>query len=371
MDFGIMFFSSSGEADGSDIYFLVKEAAKFADRNQFCSVWIPERHFHEFGSPFPNPSVLGAALAMITEQIQVRAGSLISPLHDAVRIVEDWSVVDNLSGGRIAISFGSGWNVDDFIFFPERYKQRQAVMFEQIALIKELWRGKQIARINGAGKEVPVRTLPHPLQADLPVWVTSSGNIETFISAGCHGANLLTHLLGQDIPALAEKIAAYRKAREEHGYDPSTGIVSLMLHTYVGNDLEQIKAEVRLPFREYLRSAVALEKKSAKGGGVISGGRTIEAEEICSKDMEDLLDLAFERYYNSAALIGTPESCTSLVKTLEEIGVNEIACLIDFGVAQASVLENLQYLKELREQCSSAAQASELEAALQEFTADF
>ncbi len=371
MEFGIMFFSSSREGDGTDIYLLVKEAVTFADRNKFCGVWVPERHFHEFGGPFPNPSVLSAGLAMITKRIQIRAGSLISPLHDAVRIVEDWSVVDNLSGGRAAISFGSGWNVDDFIFFPDRYSQRQAVMFEQIALIKDLWKGKQVVRVNGAGKEIPVRTLPPPVQADLPVWITSSGNIETFISAGALGANLLTHLLGQDIRALAEKIEAYRQARRKHNHDPLAGTVSLMLHTYVGNDLERTKAEVRFPFREYLRSAVALENKSARGGGVISGGRTIEAEKICAKDMEDLLDMAFERYYNTAALIGTPESCMGLVKKLEEIGVNEIACLIDFGVAQARVLENLQYLKELQEQCSSAAHARELEDTLQEFTADF
>src|SRR5262245_7215597 len=129
MDFGIMFFSSADQKDNDNKYKLLIDATKYADQHGFCSVWTPERHFHEFGGLFPNPTVTSAALAVITKQIHIRAGSLISPIHDPVRIAEEWSVVDNLSNGRIAISFGSGWNVNDFVFFPQRYEQRQLIMY--------------------------------------------------------------------------------------------------------------------------------------------------------------------------------------------------------------------------------------------------
>src|SRR5689334_12257536 len=140
MEFGIMFFSSAGGDAAAGKYDLLLEAARFADRHGFSSVSTPERHFHEFGGLFPNPSLVGSALAMVTGRIQIRAGSLISPLHHTLRIAEEWSVVDNLSKGRAAVSFGSGWNVDDFLFFPERYTSRQAVMYEQIETVRRLWR---------------------------------------------------------------------------------------------------------------------------------------------------------------------------------------------------------------------------------------
>ena len=124
MDFGIMFFSSSSQANDKRKYGLLIDAARYADEQGFTAIWTPERHFHEFGGLFPNPSLTSAALAMVTNNLQIRAGSLISPLHHPVRIAEDWSVIDNLSGGRVAISFGSGWNINDFIFFPERYATR-------------------------------------------------------------------------------------------------------------------------------------------------------------------------------------------------------------------------------------------------------
>jgi natural product biosynthesis luciferase-like monooxygenase protein len=371
MQFGIMFFASAEQTVEDDRYFLLKEAAQFADLHNFCAIWTPERHFHDFGGIFPNPSVISAALAMITRKVQLRAGSLVSPLHHAIRIAEEWAVVDNLSGGRAAISFGSGWNIDDFIFFPERYARRQAVMYEQIRTIRDLWQGKSLKATNPAGKEISIRLTPPPVQPELPVWITSSGNVETFRSAGAAGANLLTHLLGQDILLLAEKIASYRAAREEHGHDPSRGIVSLMLHTYLGQDMESVRAEVRKPFREYLRSAVSLEKEAARGGGAISGGHEIEPEEIRKDHLEEMLDLAFERYFRTASLMGTPALCMELVHKLEGIGVDEIACLIDFGVPTQKVLQGLASLAALNDQCSTRSALAAAQGALQEFTANF
>ncbi len=106
MDFGIMFFSSAGrKGRAGNIYGLLLDAARFADERGFSCVWTPERHFHEFGGLFANPSVTSAALAVATRHLQIRAGSLISPLHNPVRIAEEWAMVDNLSGGRVAVSF--------------------------------------------------------------------------------------------------------------------------------------------------------------------------------------------------------------------------------------------------------------------------
>ncbi|HET8842386.1 MAG TPA: MupA/Atu3671 family FMN-dependent luciferase-like monooxygenase [Ktedonobacteraceae bacterium] len=349
MKFGIMFFPSQAHDVRTNKYHLVIEAAKFADTHGFCSVWTPERHFDEFGGIFPNPSIMSSALAMITQNVQIRAGSLVSPLHDVVRMAEDWAVVDNLSQGRVAISFGSGWNVNDFIFYPERYNDRRAIMFQQIDEIQRLWQGHSCLRKNSFGKEVEIYVYPRPVQDTLPVWITSSGNPATFIQAGSIGANLLTHMIGQDVKALARNIHAYRSSLWENGFEAERGTVSLMLHTLLGKDAHVVKAKVEGPFKEYLRTAVLLENKAAEGGGAISGGHQISSQQMSDDMLQELLDITFERYYTSAALLGTVESCGGLIQQLEEIGVDEIACLIDFGPREEDVLEHLPYLQDLKE----------------------
>jgi natural product biosynthesis luciferase-like monooxygenase protein len=305
---------------------------------------------------------------MITDRIQLRAGSVISPLHNPIRIAEEWAVVDQLSAGRAGISFGSGWNVDDFVFFPERYNTRHQIMFDQIEIVRSLWRGETLIQPNSFSKPVRVRLAPPPVQSSLPVWITSSGNPETFRSAGARGFNLLVHLLGQDRRELAAKIALYRRTREEHGFEAAAGTVSLMLHTFLGLDLETVREQVRGPFRQYLNSAVRLERSAAAGGGVISGGRQLAPDDITEPDLEDLLDLTFDRYFRTAALMGTVSSCRRMIAELEQDGINEIACLIDFGVDDDAVMESLGYLDELRRSCRSASARSSDSEAIRQFS---
>jgi natural product biosynthesis luciferase-like monooxygenase protein len=358
MQFSLMFFSS--DATSEMPYRLLLDAASRADRHGFSGIWTPERHFAPFGGLFPNPSVTSAALAMLTQRVQIRAGSLISPLHDVIRIAEEWAVVDHLSAGRVAISFGSGWNVNDFVFFPDRYERRHTILYHQIEQVRHLWQGGSLHRRNGAGKDIEVRSLPRPVQPRLPVWVTSSGNIETFRSAGRIDANLLTHMIMQDRDTLRDSIAAYRRARADAGHDPRNGCVSLMLHTYLGRDREQVRELVRPGLREYLRVAVQLEMQAAAGGGAISGGLEAPEQMVPSDVMEELLDITFERYFETASLMGTVESTSAFVETLASIGVDDIVCLVDFGVERSLVLQSLEHVAELIDRVTNSLQSQNI-----------
>lgn len=344
MKFGLMFFASSEDALVGDKYSLIIESAQFADRCGFSSIWTPERHFTKFGSLYPNPAVLNAALARETRQIRLQAGSVVLPIHNPIRIAEEWAVVDNLSAGRIGISFASGWNPNDFVFFPQEYKDRHQELFIGIEMIRKLWRGESISVTNGNGNQVNIRTYPTPIQPELPIWITAASNPKTFIKAGEIGANLLSHLLDQDIEELAEKIFLYRQARAKHGHNPETGIVSIMLHTFVGHNFDAVREQVRVPYCEYLKSNIGLLKGLAQ-----SRGFNIDISTLSEKDLDEFVNFLFERFATSRGLIGTPETCLDLLKQLSNIGVDEVSCLLDFGPSKNLILEHLPYLNQLRE----------------------
>jgi hypothetical protein len=65
--------------------------------------------------------------------------------------------------------------------------------------------------------------------------------------------------------------------------------------------------------------------------------------------VEELLDITFERYFETAALMGTGASTAKFIQKLEVISVDEIACLVDFGVAKEQVLESLEHLVALKD----------------------
>ena len=225
MAFSLFYFASDDQTAVEDKYRLLIEGAKFADQHGFEAVWTPERHFHSFGGLYPNPAVTSAALATVTKRIQIRAGSVVLPLHNPIRVAEEWAVVDHLSHGRVALSFASGWHANDFVLAPESYTDRKALMLRDIETVRKLWRGEALPYRDGAGNEVAITTLPRPVQRELPIWLTAAGTPETFRIAGQIGANVLTHLLGQSIEELQDKIALYRAAWQEHGHGPGSGRV--------------------------------------------------------------------------------------------------------------------------------------------------
>lgn len=348
MHFGLMFFAASEDALSDNKYALVIESAKFGDQYGFSSVWVPERHFTALGSLYPNPAVLHAAVARETRQIQLRAGSVVLPLHHPIRVAEEWSVVDNLSGGRVGISFASGWNPNDFAFFPERYQSRQAEMLAAIQTVRRLWRGEPIEITSGKGEAVAVRVYPTPVQPELPVWVTAAGNPQTFAAAGALGAHLLTHVLDQSIETLAERVALYRQARAEHGHDPAAGIVTVMIHTFVGSDAEAVREQARAPYCQYLKSNIGLLKGLAQ-----SRGQSFDITTMAADEIDAFVNLLYDRFATSRGLIGTPDTCLDVVRQLAEAGVDEIACLLDFGPPVDVILQNLPYLQQLKQRCET------------------
>jgi natural product biosynthesis luciferase-like monooxygenase protein len=348
LDFSLFYFASNDSANKTERYRLLFEGARFADNHGFEAVWTPERHFHAFGGLFPNPSVMSAALAAVTERVKIRAGSVVLPLHHPIRIAEEWSLVDNISQGRVGVAFASGWHADDFVFSPDSYADRKEKTFQGIELVKRLWRGASAKVPGGGGNLVDVKIFPTPIQAELPIWITAAGTVDTFVKAGEIGANVLTHLLGQSVEEVAEKIKLYREALANHGRDPLSGRVTLMLHTLIDRDLELVREKVRAPFTNYLKSSIGLISNLVK-----SLNLPLDLKSMSERDMDDLLAFAFDRYFETSALFGTPETCGDLIERLKAIGVDEVACLIDFGVDVDSVLSGLRYLDHLKERSGS------------------
>lgn len=347
-DFGLFYFASEEEGTpGRDRYRLLLEGARFADERGFSSVWMPERHFHAFGALYPNPSVTAAAVAAMTSRVALRAGSVVMPLHHPVRVAEEWAVVDNLSNGRVGLSVASGWHANDFVFAPENYAGRRDGMLSSLDAVRRLWRGDAVTFANGTGEPTPVVLRPRPVQAELPFWITAAGTPGTFEAAGRLGGGILTHLLGQTLEELREKLAIYRKARADAGHE-GPGHVALMLHTFIGHDLDEVRAEIEVPFRNYLKSSSDLLRGLAPSLGL--GGRGVVFSE---DDLDVLVEHAFKRYVDTAGLFGTPRSCLEKVDEISAIGVSEIACLIDFGIPASNVLESLHPLDELRRRSSS------------------
>lgn len=353
MDFSLYYWGND-DGPGPRKYHVLLEGAKFADAHGFRAVWTPERHFHAFGGPYPNPSVTGAAVAAVTRNLDIRAGSCVLPLHHPARVAEEWAVIDNISNGRVGLAVASGWMPEDFVLRPENAPpNNKSSMLRDIDVLRRLWRGEAVPFPMANGKMVDVRTQPRPVQKDLPLWVTTAGNPETYREAARLGANVLTHLLGQSIDEVADKIRIYRETLVETGRNPDDFQVTLMLHTLIGEDRDEVRDLARGPMKDYLRSAAALIKQYAwafpafKRPQGAAQPLDLDLGTLTAEELDDILEFAFLRYFEDSGLFGTVDDALARVAQLKAIGVTEIACLIDFGLPAERVLRSLKPLAQV------------------------
>ena len=347
--FSLFFFNADAVERQHYRYRLLFEAAKFGDNNAFAAVWTPERHFQQFGGLYGSPSVTSAALATMTRRISIRAGSVVLPLQNPLRVAEEWAMIDNISNGRVAIAFASGWHVNDFVLSPDTYENRRQDMYDKIALIQRLWCGEKVSLPNGTGLRTEVGILPAPIQNKLPIWLTGESD-ETFSNAGRLGFNVLTanFALGHNLSKFVSKARIYRDAMLAHHGRP--GHITMMCHTFVTENPGLIKSLAAPAMAEYIRVNIGMQREHAIGvgnrGGVQSSG--LLQRDVSEREQEVMVrNQVAINLQSPLSLIGTLDHCAQQAEFLHENGVDEIACLIDFGINFDEVMRSLGLLSKL------------------------
>jgi len=183
--------------------------------------------------------------------------------------------------------------------------------------------------------------------------VTADDDPETFRCAAEIGSHVFTQTMGQSFEALAKNIALYRKTWKEAGHCPA-GRVAVLLPTFVGADDVAVKAAVQPPMTAYLKNELPLVREAAWEYPAFlrkaDEGITLEGflAGLTDAEVTDLVEFAFERYFVTGGLFGSVARCLPTVERLKQIGVDEIACLVDFGLPADQILASLPQLNELK-----------------------
>ena len=339
-DFSLMFFGGVERDRVAEQYDFLLETAEFADRRGFRALWLPERHFDPFGGLFPNPALLHAAVAVRTTRLRLRAGSVVLPLHHPARVAEEWAVVDQLSRGRVEVSFAPGWNADDFALAAAPFADRYRVLQETIDVVRRLWAGETVQYAHGNGPPADLTTYPRPVQPILPMWTTVAGAERNFAWAGRAGLNVLTHLFDQTIDDLKRKIGTYRAARTEAGLDPRGGRIAVAVHAFVSDDAALVQREAEGGYVRYscANRGMLARLAAARGGADFRLGEA---------DAEPFARFLFDKFLKGRSLIGSAADCRRVVNDLIAADVQDVTALLDFGPSREAIRATLPALAEL------------------------
>jgi alkanesulfonate monooxygenase SsuD/methylene tetrahydromethanopterin reductase-like flavin-dependent oxidoreductase (luciferase family) len=146
-----------------ELYAAAIEMAAFADRIGIDSIGLMEHHGSEDGY-LPQPFMLAAAMAAVTQTIRFNLGAVILPLHDPVEVAEQIAITDLISNGRVSVIFGAGYVPFEFAMFGKSLKDRAKLMDTSIETILRALRGE---RFEIDGRPVFIRPLPAQSPEDI------------------------------------------------------------------------------------------------------------------------------------------------------------------------------------------------------------
>jgi len=186
----------------------------------------PYSHTDMFHEPF----VLFGYLACLTRKIELVTGIVILPQRQTVLVAKQAAAVDVLSGGRMRLGIGIGWNEVEYEALGENFHNRGRRSEEQIEVLRALWTQELVTfkgkwhRITDAGIN------PLPVQRPIPIWL--GGSAEPVLRRVARLGDGWLPLLRPDDKGRAQIEKMWSYAREA-GRDPRS--IGIQSRVQIGN----------------------------------------------------------------------------------------------------------------------------------------
>ena len=179
------------------------------------------RGAYKLEDQFHEPFVLFGYLAAMTRSIELTTGIIILPQRQTVLVAKQAAEVDLLTGGRLRLGIGIGWNNVEYEALGENFRNRGRRSEEQIALLRELWT-KEVVTFEGKWHRVTRAGLnPLPVQRPIPIWF-GGGSEQVLKRIGRMGDGWITTTrnmaLNDSFQAILERIHEYAR---EAGRNPA------------------------------------------------------------------------------------------------------------------------------------------------------
>ncbi|MCX6487708.1 MAG: LLM class F420-dependent oxidoreductase [Mycobacterium sp.] len=191
MDYGLVLFTS-------DRGITPAAAAKLADDHGFTTFYVPE-HTHipikrEAAHPTTgdeslpddrymrtlDPWVSLATAAAVTSRVRLATAVALPVEHDPISLAKTIASLDHLSGGRVSVGVGYGWNTDELGDHNVPPGRRRTMLREYVEAMRELWTAEEAAYDGEFVSFGPSWAWPKPVQAHIPVLVGAAGNEKNF-----------------------------------------------------------------------------------------------------------------------------------------------------------------------------------------------
>ncbi|MDX3926956.1 MAG: LLM class flavin-dependent oxidoreductase [Shinella sp.] len=213
------------------------EEIELADQVGLDVFGLGEHHRPDYAASAP--AVILAAAAARTKNIRLTSAVTVLSSDDPVRVFQQFSTVDLISGGRAEIMAGRGSFIESFPLFGYALDDYDQLFSEKLDLLLALnesekvsWSGTMRAPLPGLG------VYPRPLSGRLPIWIAVGGTPQSVARAGAYGLPLALAIIGGTPSRYAPLFDLYREAARRSGQDETKLRTSINVHGFIADTTE-------------------------------------------------------------------------------------------------------------------------------------
>ncbi|WP_454850354.1 LLM class flavin-dependent oxidoreductase [Rhizobium binxianense] len=229
--------SRSRGAEGAERLKHLIEEIELADQVGLDVFGLGEHHRPDYVASAP--AVALAAAAAKTKAIRLTSAVTVLSSDDPVRVFQQFSTLDLISGGRAEIMAGRGSFIESFPLFGYNLEDYDQLFEEKLDLLLALrdsevvtWKGELRTPISGRG------VYPRPLQEPLPLWIAVGGTPQSVARAGALGLPMAIAIIGGEYPRFAPLFDLYREAARRAGQDEAKLRTSINVHGFIADTTE-------------------------------------------------------------------------------------------------------------------------------------
>ncbi|MGX4695427.1 LLM class flavin-dependent oxidoreductase [Streptomyces sp. JNUCC 63] len=311
MKFGVMHLFPA-EGNDSDVLLNTIEDIALADELGFDSAWLAEHHFSRYGL-LGNPITFGAYLAERTKRILIGSAVLVLPFHDPIRLAEDAALLDNLSGGRLRLGVGRGYQPKEFKGFGKNAEHNRELYQETVDILKKAWTEEKWSYQGKHYSYEDMEIFPRPLTPGGPPIIHACSSRDSYRMRGLRGEPIICSPQFTPLRLMRENFAQYKAALAESGHNAGAFELPYMQQVWCGDGRSGLMAASE--------AALAYYKQV---GQVIPGSEeALEAErkyyDAVRRNIE-LLDL--ERTLTHGGNFGSVDQVVDAIGTLrDQLGI--------------------------------------------------
>ena len=300
----------------------ITDEALYAEELGMNSAWIGEHHFNSLGV-LSCPDLVLSYIAARTEKIRLAPAVTVLPLHNPIRVAEQWATLDLLSNGRVDFAIGRGYDSKEYAPFHVDFANNQSIFEEGLEVVLELWNSNK--KLSHKGKYYSfedVRITPKPIQKPIPTYVGSFSQPSIDLAARL-GLGLIVAPFASTMSfgGLQQVADRYRETCEKLGNKPQRMMCSYFTH-FADNDEQQAEQRAR-QIRYYKECVIPSFPGDPKN--------TPPSYKYFNAMVEKLHNVQPEHLTENSILIGSSQQIIDTLKKVEETGIEEVILYINVG----------------------------------------